>query len=74
MRRLLKSLTDNGYCRTIDDQSPPADIYGVKDRHGWWWIKLFLQHGRVTVISCHAPKFTMRLVDGTIIPGEEDDD
>jgi hypothetical protein len=75
VRRLLKLLTDGGFFKTIDDQRPPADIYGIREsRCGWWWLKLVMEHGRVTVISCHAPLHRMRLTDGTIVPGEEDND
>lgn len=71
VRRKLTSLTEDDYHDNVSDQGSPADIYGIRDKHGCWWIKLVLENGRVIVISCHPPEFDMLLVSGTVLPGEK---
>jgi len=44
-----------------------ADIYATKNAHGTWFIKFFIEHGRVTVASCHAPDRDIKRVDGRTI-------
>jgi hypothetical protein len=45
-----------------------ADVYGREDENGGWYIKLHVEHGRVQVMSCHAPKHDLMCCDGTRIP------
>jgi len=46
-----------------------ADIYGLCDEDGGWFIKLLVVHGRVRITSCHAPEHDLVCVDGTIVQG-----
>jgi hypothetical protein len=65
----LSQLHDGCYVETVEMQysSGPvtADVYGVRDRHGGWYIKLHIEHGRVAVISCHEPEHPMFCKNGT---------
>jgi hypothetical protein len=70
IRRLVASLSpdDFAYAEEQEYEIPIwADIYAVDSRQGVWFIKFYMEHGRVTVTSCHAPKEDIKRVDGKII-------
>lgn len=52
---------------------PPicADVYGLRDEDGSWYIKFHMEHGRVTIISCHGPEHDLTCIDGTIIKEQQ---
>lgn len=36
---------------------------------GGWYIKFYVEHGQVQLVSCHEPDHDMTCADGTIIKG-----
>jgi Motility quorum-sensing regulator, toxin of MqsA len=44
------------------DYSPPrdCDVYRYRDSFGEWYVKFFLQNGRVIVVSFHEPEHLLR--------------
>jgi hypothetical protein len=47
-----------------DRPSIMADIYAVTNDDGSWYVKFYLEHGRVTVLSCHEPRDPLTRIDG----------
>ena len=48
-----------------------ADVYGVSDEHGRWFIKFYMENGRVQVTSCHGPERALTCIDGTTIKEQQ---
>jgi hypothetical protein len=48
----------------FDDGAVDADIYGVLDDDGGWYVKLYMEGGRVIVTSWHCPKDELVRADG----------
>lgn len=74
VRKKLSTLQKENYVESVEmdyDATVVADVYGVIDAHGGWYIKFYIEHGRVQVVSCHAPEHDMTCVDGTRIPKEQ---
>lgn len=46
-----------------------ADIYGVRNAAGDWYLKFYLLNGEVAVVSCHPPQWPLQRVDGLRIGG-----
>lgn len=70
----LLALKPNNFVDTKDlDFDPPiaADIYGLCDDDGNWYIKIFIQNGRVTIVSCHGPMWALTCIDGTVIKEQQ---
>lgn len=69
VRETLASIRKENYVESIEMQYDSgaiiADVYGVNDEHGGWYVKFYVEHGRVQVVSCHAPENDMRCADGT---------
>jgi hypothetical protein len=66
----LAALRPGSFVRAdIQRHDPPiwADIYGLYDGDGGWFIKLAVRHGRVLVTSCHGPEPDLVCVDGTVV-------
>ena len=55
------------------DYDPPirADVYGLNDEDGNWYIKFFMEHGRVTIISCHGPKEDLVCISGLVVKEQQ---
>lgn len=68
--KLFKSLTaaDFAYVATMrgDDGKPfYGDVYGKRDKHCVWFIKIRHVNGTTTIIlSCHAAEADLPLADG----------
>src|SRR5690242_11852377 len=48
-----------------------VDIYGSMDKHGGWFIKLFMEHGQIQVCSCHWPDETFVTTGGQTVEGKK---
>jgi hypothetical protein len=58
----LVRLTEEDFVETRTlDYSPPqnCDVYRYRDDFGEWYVKFFMQNGRVVVVSFHEPKHRM---------------
>jgi hypothetical protein len=44
-----------------------ADIYGVRNEAGDWYLKFYALNGQFFVSSCHPPSGPLRRVDGLVI-------
>ena len=72
IRQRLAALGPQNYVGTYAmewDETIEADVYGVIDEHGGWYIKFYVEHGRVQVASFHEPERDLVCVDGTIVKG-----
>lgn len=48
----------------------PADVYGIKNDEGPWYVKFFIANGTNLIItSCHEPERELVCVDGTCVRG-----
>lgn len=66
----LAGLQEANYVETVEidwDNTVVADVYGIADVHGGWYVKLYVEHGRVQVASFHEPERDLKCCDGTII-------
>lgn len=73
-RKKLAALTPDNFVDTDVQRYDPsisADIYGLSDEHGNWFIKIHMQDGRVTIVSCHGPKYDLTCIDGTVIKEQQ---
>jgi hypothetical protein len=50
-----------------DRPSIMADIYGVRNKEGVWYVKFYVEHQDVTVLSCHEPERPLIRIDGVVI-------
>ena len=70
-RQTVSKLRLADFCRTeaqtYEDWEIDADIYGVKNRDGEWYVKLYVLHGQVWILSCHPPERILQREDGTKI-------
>lgn len=75
IRDKLASLQPGNYECTVemdewdDGDVVIADVYGISDEHGGWYIKFYVEHGRVQLVSCHEPEYEMTCADGTKVKG-----
>lgn len=74
IRNKIARLKPSAYVESVrmlcDDGSIDADVYGVRDSHGEWYVKFNVEHGRIIVWSCHEPKHQMKCeeeCDGTSV-------
>lgn len=68
IREKLGSLSAGNYHSTVEMDWDPvviADVYGVSDEHGGWYIKFYMEHGRVALVSCHEPEHNMTCCNGS---------
>lgn len=68
IRTKLGTLCSDNYHSTVEMPWDPvvvADVYGVSDDHGGWYIKFYVQHGRIQLVSCHEPEHDMTCADGS---------
>jgi hypothetical protein len=66
----LGGLKETNYVETVEmdwDSTVVADVYGIADVHGGWYVKLYVEHGRIQVASFHEPEHDLKCSDGTII-------
>jgi hypothetical protein len=72
VRKLFLSLDSSAFAESkrqtyLDsDRSIMADIYAI-NKGGPWYIKFYIEHGRVTIVSCHCPEHDVRLANGKTI-------
>ena len=69
IRRELGSLTSAHYVRTEVVFGHHADVYGLRNEHGDWYIKFYEEHGRVNVTSFHPPERDLHCVGGLTLKG-----
>jgi hypothetical protein len=57
---------DFAYSEEQEYDSGPifADIYGLVNSRRAWFIKFYLEHGQLTIASCHAPDRDIVCADG----------
>lgn len=68
--RALRTLVPERYCHTKElpwDPVVTADVYGLIDQHGDWYLKFYMDAGRFVVCSCHEPEYPMTCQDGTVV-------
>lgn len=74
IRGKLASLEAGHYECTVsmdfDEDDVIADVYGQSDEHGGWYIKFYVEHGRVQLVSCHEPEHDMTCANGTVVKGK----
>lgn len=60
------SLRDFAYSEKQEykDRSIFADVYGLKNEDGQWFIKFYIEAGQLTICSCHGPDLDLDLADG----------
>lgn len=68
VRGLVGALTEDAFVRTEVMQwetEVTVDIYGARDKHGDWYVKIYIVNDEVVVVpSCHEPEGTMWRADG----------
>lgn len=72
IRARLGTLASGSYVGTYAMEWDPrvvADVYGLVDEHGGWYVKFYLEHGRVVVASFHEPEHDVVCKDGTKVRG-----
>lgn len=47
-----------------DSKQIYADVYGVKNAQGIWYVKLYIEGGEMVVVSCHEPEYPLLRADG----------
>lgn len=73
IRKKLRELEQGDYFETVEmdwDPAVTADVYGKVDEHGGWYIKFFVEHGRVQVCSFHEPEHDFTCANGVVVKGE----
>lgn len=74
VREKLQGLRPEDYVETVEmdyDSGPMvADVYGVTDEHGGWYVKFHIEHGQVQVISCHEPEHELACKGGQRVKGQ----
>jgi hypothetical protein len=76
IRELILVLTPNDFAysepQVYSDSTHDADIYAVENHFDVnWYIKFYEKHGRITVTSCHALEYDIRLANGKVIRGQK---
>jgi hypothetical protein len=77
IRTTLGGLKETDYVETVEmewDSTVVADVYGIADVHGGWYVKLYVEHGRIQVASFHEPEHDLTCTDGKIIRKGKSDD
>lgn len=73
IRRTIAALKDEDFAEVVaqdyGDLTIDADVYGVRNKEGAWYVKFYVQHGRVVVLSCHTPEFPITCANGRTICG-----
>jgi hypothetical protein len=70
IRTKLAGLREGNYVESLEMEWDPAvvvDVYGIADAHGGWYVKFYVERGRVQVVSFHEPEHNLRCADGTIV-------
>ena len=75
IREMILALTPDNFAysepQVYRDSTKDADIYAVEDYGSVnWYIKFYVEHGRVTVTSCHALERDIRCANGKVIKGQ----
>jgi len=54
--------------QTLPNKVMMADIYGVKNAEGTWYVKFWVENDtRLVIRSCHGPKEPLKLASGIIL-------
>jgi hypothetical protein len=59
VRKALLKLVDDDYCHSdMLNYTPPqtADVYRYTDTYGAWYVKIYMEHSQVIVVSFHEPE------------------
>src|SRR5262245_14633801 len=70
IRKKLRNLVEVDYVESVElpfDKKVIADVYGVVDEHGAWYIKFYEDNGRFLVCSCHEPEYDMTCQSGAVL-------
>lgn len=73
IRKKLRELDQGDYYVTVEmdwDPAVTADVYGINDENGGWYIKFYVEHGRVQVCSFHEPEHDFNCANGVTVKGE----
>lgn len=67
----IRALTEEDFSEVRPQQyetcTVDADVYGVRNKEGTWYVKFRMLHGQVIVLSCHRPEQPIRLASGRTI-------
>lgn len=68
---IVGALTESCFVetKTLAYSSGPvdADVYGVENAEGSWYVKLYIVKSQLIVVSCHSPDYDLRLANGLIV-------
>jgi hypothetical protein len=72
VRRLIAALCADDFAWVESFPDTPkgfinADVYGRRDEHGIWFIKLAFHRDRARIYSCHLAEHEMKLKNGTVL-------
>lgn len=72
--RHLQLLTHVHYCHSVEldfaDGPVWGDVYGYENQDGRWYIKFYVEHGRVYLTSFHRPKENLTRLDGYVVQAQ----
>ena len=64
IRALVGTLKGTDFSHTTQMPYADADVYGVTNKDGSWFVKLYIENGTLTVTSCHFPERELTLENG----------
>jgi hypothetical protein len=72
VRRIVCSLTPSDYAGVDYWPDKPAgtvraDVYGKKDEHGSWYVKIGIRKELARIYSCHFLEADLTLKNGTVL-------
>jgi len=71
IRDLVGRLQATDFAHIVDLPFDPttvrADVYGVKNDDGTWYVKLHFEGAVMIVVSCHPPDYDLKLENGRIL-------
>jgi hypothetical protein len=66
---VVAALKEGDFCQSVDitfSEPPRADVYGVSNDEGNWYVKIQLRTDEnLIILSCHPPEFRLKRRDGT---------
>ncbi|MBI4704420.1 MAG: hypothetical protein HY744_25230 [Deltaproteobacteria bacterium] len=71
-RKLVRDLRPEEFCKTElqryrNKKAVHADIYGVENDKGAWFVKFFIEGNALIITSCHRPEWPLRCVSGKVV-------
>jgi hypothetical protein len=64
IRIVVGALKGTDFSHTIQMPYAEADVYGVTNKDGSWFVKLYIENGTLTITSCHFPEREITLENG----------